>query len=65
MRPLDPTAWGVLAGGVLLIALVLWYFFGEREAVRAAPAAEGAPKGAPTAGAGPRSGADRERASAS
>lgn len=36
--PMDAAAWGVLAGGVVLIALVLWYFFGEREAVRAAPA---------------------------
>lgn len=42
MRPLDATAWGVLVGGVALIGLVLWYFFGEREAVRAEPAAGGA-----------------------
>ena len=26
---------GVLIGGAALVALVLWYFFGEREAVRA------------------------------
>ncbi|GJG89610.1 copper-binding protein [Gemmatimonadetes bacterium T265] len=41
MPRMDATAWGVLGGGVALIALVLWYFFGEREAVRAAPTAGG------------------------
>ncbi|HEY0779863.1 MAG TPA: cupredoxin domain-containing protein [Gemmatirosa sp.] len=41
MPALDTTAWGVLVGGVVLIALVLWYFFGEREAVRAEPVAGG------------------------
>ena len=34
---MDAAAWGVLAGGVALIALVLWYFFGEREAARGKP----------------------------
>jgi plastocyanin domain-containing protein len=38
---MDAAAWGVLAGGVALIALVLWYFFGEREAVRAESAGGG------------------------
>lgn len=32
---MDAAEWGVLVGGIVLIALVLWYFFGEREAVRA------------------------------
>ena len=41
MPVMDAAAWGVLAGGVALIALVLWYFFGEREAVRAEPVAGG------------------------
>ena len=41
MPTLDTTAWGVLVGGGVLIALVLWYFFGEREAVRAEPVAGG------------------------
>jgi hypothetical protein len=27
----DATQWAVLAGGAVLIALILWYFFGERE----------------------------------
>ncbi len=41
MPPMDTAGWGVLVGGVALIALVLWYFFGEREAVRAEAAAGG------------------------
>jgi plastocyanin domain-containing protein len=32
---LDATEIAVLSGGVALVALVLWYFFGEREAVAA------------------------------
>ena len=32
---MDPAELGVLAGGVLLIAFTLWYFFGAREAVAA------------------------------
>lgn len=32
---MDATAIGVVVGGVLLIAFVLWYFFGQREAVAA------------------------------
>ena len=32
---MDATEWGVVIGGVALIAFVLWYFFGEREAVAA------------------------------
>lgn len=32
---MDAAEIGVLAGGVLLIGLVLWYFFGEREAIAA------------------------------
>jgi plastocyanin domain-containing protein len=31
----DAAEIGVLTGGAVLILLVLWYFFGEREAVRA------------------------------
>lgn len=31
----------VIAGGILLIALVLWYFFGERKAVAATTAESG------------------------
>ncbi len=32
---MDAAAIGVLIGGVVLIAFVLWYFFGKREAVAA------------------------------
>lgn len=32
---MDATAIGVIIGGVVLIAFVLWYFFGQREAVAA------------------------------
>lgn len=32
---------GVLVGGLLLIAFVLWYFFGEREAVAAQTSGSG------------------------
>lgn len=32
---MDAAEWGVLVGGAVLVALILWYFFGEREAVRA------------------------------
>lgn len=32
---MDPIEIGVLVGGLLLIAFVLWYFFGKREAVAA------------------------------
>lgn len=32
---MDATEWAVVIGGVALIAFVLWYFFGEREAVAA------------------------------
>lgn len=32
---MDLTEIGVIAAGVVLIAFVLWYFFGEREAVAA------------------------------
>ena len=32
---MEPVELGVLVGGVALIALTLWYFFGEREAVAA------------------------------
>ena len=32
---MDATEIGVIAGGVALVALVLWYFFGEREGVAA------------------------------
>lgn len=32
---MDPAELGVLAGGVLLTAFILWYFFGTREAVAA------------------------------
>lgn len=38
---MDVTAWAVLIAGVALIALVLWYFFGERDAVRAEPVGGG------------------------
>lgn len=38
---MDTTEMGVLAGGIALIALVLWYFFGEREAVSATETAGG------------------------
>ena len=31
---MDAAETGVLLGGLVLIALVLWYFFGERETVR-------------------------------
>lgn len=32
---LDGTAVSVIAGGILLIGLVIWYFFGERERIAA------------------------------
>ena len=32
---------GVLIGGIVVIALILWYFFGEREAVSASVAESG------------------------
>ncbi len=32
---LDTTAIGVIVAGVLLIAFILWYFFGERERIAA------------------------------
>lgn len=32
---------GVVVGGVVLIALILWYFFGERDATTAGVAASG------------------------
>lgn len=35
MPAMDSVAWAVLVGGGALIAVVLWYFFGERDAVRA------------------------------
>lgn len=35
MPTMDAAAWAVLIAGVALIGLVLWYFFGEREAVAA------------------------------
>lgn len=38
---MDATEWGVVIGGVALIAFVLWYFFGEREAVAAQAGASG------------------------
>lgn len=38
---MDATEWGVVTGGVALIAFVLWYFFGEREAVAAQTGASG------------------------
>ncbi|GJG87469.1 hypothetical protein tb265_26500 [Gemmatimonadetes bacterium T265] len=49
---LDATAWAVLVGGVALIALVVWYFFGEREPARVpttrdVPSAERDPRAAP------------------
>ncbi len=38
---LDATQVGVLAGGVALIAFILWYFFGERERVAASEGSGG------------------------
>ena len=38
---MDASEIGVLVGGVALIALILWYFFGEREAVAAKAGAGG------------------------
>ena len=38
---MDAAEIAVVTGGVALIALVLWYFFGEREAVQAAATAGG------------------------
>lgn len=38
---MDTTEILVVAGGVALIALVLWYFFGEREAVAATETGSG------------------------
>ena len=38
---MDATDWGVVIGGVALIAFVLWYFFGEREQTVAQVAATG------------------------
>ena len=32
----DAAQWAVLAGGAVLISLILWYFFGERERTAAA-----------------------------
>ena len=32
---MDAAEWGVVLGAAVLIAFVLWYFFGEREATRA------------------------------
>jgi plastocyanin domain-containing protein len=32
---MDATEIGVLVGGIVIIAFILWYFFGEREAVSA------------------------------
>ena len=40
--PFDATQLSVLATGVLLIALILWYFFGERERTVAAAGEGGA-----------------------
>jgi plastocyanin domain-containing protein len=38
---MDSTEIAVVIGGVILIAFVLWYFFGEREQVAASPGAGG------------------------
>lgn len=38
---MDVTEIAVLVGGVVLIALILWYFFGEREAATAEVTAAG------------------------
>lgn len=38
---MDQAELGVLAGGALLIAFILWYFFGDREAVAAGAGASG------------------------
>lgn len=38
---MEPIEIIVVAGGILLIALVLWYFFGERQAVVATTAESG------------------------
>ena len=38
---MDATEIGVVIGGVALVGLVLWYFFGEREQVSAAVTAAG------------------------
>ena len=38
---LDSAELGVLAGGTVLTGLILWYFFGRREAVAAATGASG------------------------
>ena len=38
---LDPTEVGVIVGGLALIALTLWYFFGPRERVAATTAVGG------------------------
>lgn len=38
---MDASEIGVVIGGVALIALVLWYFFGERESVRAQTSTNG------------------------
>lgn len=38
---MDITEIAVLVGGVILIALILWYFFGEREAAAAEVTATG------------------------
>lgn len=38
---MDATEMGVVIGAAVLIALTLWYFFGERHAVRAEPAEGG------------------------
>jgi plastocyanin domain-containing protein len=39
---MDATEMVVVVAGVALVALVLWYFFGERERVGAKPAGDGA-----------------------
>lgn len=38
---MDGTEIAVVVGGIILIAVVLWYFFGERERVAARAGAEG------------------------
>ena len=38
---MDATEIGVLIGGIVVIAFILWYFFGEREAVSAGVAESG------------------------
>ena len=38
---MDSAELGVLAGGIVLTAFILWYFFGKREAVAAGAGASG------------------------